>query len=46
MPEHDQVGVGKPTVESTRPAGPGPAVVDHGDPHPAELEEPALGKKL
>jgi len=33
-------------VQSTRSARPDPAVVDHCDPYPAELEEPALGEKL
>jgi len=45
VPEDDHVGIGKPTMQSPRPARPAPAVVDHCDLHPAELEEPALGEK-
>jgi hypothetical protein len=43
--EDDQIRLGKPAMESTRSARFGPAVVDHCDPHPAELEQPALGEQ-
>ena len=45
MPEDDQISVGEPTTQSTRSSRPAPAVVHHGHPHPAELEQPALGEK-